>query len=208
MKITKILIRRGRIYEVRFDDGTYINLDRTYADRLCISEGMTVSEEKANAMEDESDSIRCLNRALYYISQRDLSEKALKQKLLKAGFAERFVSSSVNRLKELYYLSDEDYSVRFARKCHEAGLSKRHTIEKMVQAGFSRETAKEVCDFSSEDEQEKIRHLLNTKYKDKISDTDSIRKTSAALSRRGFAFCDIRAVLGEYDRALGDMTEE
>ena len=53
MKITQILPRRSRLYEVRFDDGTYINLDRAYAERLSLAEGQDISEEKANAMEDE-----------------------------------------------------------------------------------------------------------------------------------------------------------
>ncbi len=208
MKIIKILPRRGRIYEVRLSDGTYINLDRAYADRLNISEGLTVSEEKLSAMEDESDLIRCKNRAMYYLSQSDFSEKKLKEKLLAAGFEERFVLSAIERLKELSYINDENYSVRYLEKCQTAGLSRRQSIEKMVKAGISREKAKEVCVYSAENEQEMIRRLINTKYKSKINDAEGIRKTTASLSRRGFAFSDIRAVINEYSDALSEINEE
>lgn len=208
MKITKILPRRGRIYEVRLSDGTYINLDCAYADGLNLSEGMCVSEEKANAMEDESDLIRCKNRAVYYLSQSDISEKKLREKLLAAGFEQRFVSLTIERLKELSYINDESYSQRFFEKCRAAGLSYRQSVEKMVQAGINRQTAKEVCVYSPKDEQEKICRLINTKYRSKLKEHDGIRKTTAALVRRGFAFSDIRAVLSQLGDALNDINEE
>lgn len=208
MKIIKILPRRGRIYEVRLSDGTYINLDRAYADRLGLAEGMSISEEKADAMEDESDLIRCKNRAMYYLSQSDFSEKKLKEKLLAAGFEERFVLSAIERLKELSYINDENYSVRYLEKCQAAGLSRRQSIEKMVKAGISREKAKEMCVYSSENEQEIIRRLIDTKYRSKINDADGIKKITASLCRRGFAFSDIRAVINEYSDALSEMNEE
>lgn len=208
MKITKILPRRGSIYEVRFDDGTYINLDRAYADPLNFAEGQEISEENANAMEDESDSVRCYNRALYYLSQRDLSAKAITDKLTKAGFNKRFVISAVERLKELSYIDDESFARSYFEKCQASGLSVRQSVEKMVRAGIKRETAKEVCVYSSELEREKIRRLINKSYKNKISDTDSVKKTTAALLRRGFAFSDIRAVINEYGDASREINEE
>lgn len=208
MKITQILPRRSRLYEVRFDDGTYINLDRAYAERLSLAEGQDISEEKANAMEDESDLIRCKNRAMYYLRESDLSEKRLREKLLKAGFEERFVLSATERLKELSYIDDGRFARRLYEKCQESGLSDRQAKEKLVKAGISRETAKEVCVYSAVDEQKKIRRLLNTKYRNKITDEEGIRKTAAALSRRGFAFSDIKAVIKELSDTLCDINEE
>lgn len=197
MRITKILSVKGSIYEVRFDDGTYINLDRAYAEPLKLCEGMEISEERANAMEDESDFIRCKNRALFYLSQRDVSEKKLRDKLLSAGFEERFVVACVERLKELSYINDQDYSLRFWEKCQASGLSRRQAIEKMINAGISRQMAKEVCVYSDAEEQKKIRHLINSKYRSKMDSEEGIQKTIAALSRRGFSFSDIRAVINE-----------
>ncbi len=197
MKITEILVRRGRVFEVRFDDGTYINLDRVYAEPLFLSVGMEVSEETAEKWEDESDLIRCRNRAVYYLSNGALSEKKLKEKLIKAGFEERFVIAAVERLKELSYVDDREFAIRFFEKCRASGLSARQSAEKMVNAGISRSLAKEVCVYSEEDERENIRRIINKSYKNKITDKEGIQKTTAALVRRGFAFSDVRAVLNQ-----------
>jgi regulatory protein len=204
MKITKMLRRRGHIYEVRFDDGTYINLDIAYANGKGISEGMEIDDETSIKMEDESDSIRCTSRALYYLSQSDKSVKKLKEKLIRAGFEERFVNSSIERLKELGYVNDDEYALKMARKCYEEALSYRMSIDKLVGSGISRDKAKEVCVFSHEEEQEKIKRLLNSKYSLKMGTAEDIQKTAAALGRRGFGFSDIREVLKEFDMRLKD----
>lgn len=202
MKITKMLRRRGHIYEVRFDDDTYINVDITVAEEKGLKEGMEIDDNGAFALEDESDMARCTSRALFYLSRSDKSEKALYDKLIKAGFSKNAVCHTLKRMKELSYINDDDYAVRQASRLNDAGFSKRETINRLIKAGISLDKAKEVCDFSANAEQEKIRRLIEKKYKDKILNSDSVQKTAAALSRRGFLFSDIRAVLKEYDSRI------
>lgn len=208
MKIIEIISRRGRIWEVRFDDGTYINLDKGYAEPFDLKVGMSISEEKADKMEDESDVLRCKNRAFYYLSKGDLTEKKLREKLIKAGFEQRFVQITLDRLKELSYIDDQSFANRFYEKCRQSGLSSRQSVEKMVAAGISRQKAKEICQYSSPYERESIKRLINKKYRSKICSEDGIKKTTAALIRRGFAFSDIRAVLKEFSDILDGVNEE
>ena len=208
MIITEIIGRRGRIWEVRFDDGTYINLDKGYAESFNLKAGMNISEEKADKMEDESDTLRCKNRAFYYLSKGDLSEKKLKEKLIKAGFELRFVQITLERLKELSYIDDARFANRFYEKCRQSGLSSRQSVEKMVAAGIKRQTAREICEYSSLYERESIKRLIDKKYRNKICGEDGIKKTTAALVRRGFAFSDIRAVIKEFSSVLDGVNEE
>lgn len=208
MKIIKILPRRGRILEVRFDDGTYINLDRAYAEPLDLKEGMTVTDQRATEWEDQSDIMRCKSRALFYLSGGDLSEKKLKAKLIKAGFEERFVGITLDRLKELSYIDDRSFALRYFEKCLNEGISVRQAVEKMVHAGISRQLAREVCTYSSQTERESIRRIIEKKYRNKLNDADSVKKTTAALVRRGFAFSDIRAVIAEFSDTLRELYEE
>jgi regulatory protein len=202
MKITKMLRRRGHIYEVRFDDDTYINVDVTLAEDKRLKEGMDFTDDEIFALEDESEVIRCTSRALYYLGRSDKSEKALYNKLIKAGFSENAAEKAVKRMKELSYINDEDYAVNQARKLSEAGFSRRESVNRLIKAGIPASKAKEVCTFDSDSEQEKIRRLIDKKYKSKTESPDEVQKTVAALLRRGFLFSDVRAVLKEYDSRL------
>ncbi|MEE0945780.1 MAG: RecX family transcriptional regulator [Acutalibacteraceae bacterium] len=204
MKITKMLRRRGHIYEVRFDDDTYINVDISLADGKNLCEGQEISEEQAFALEDESEQLRCTSRALYYLSRSDKSEKGLYKKLVTAGFEERFVKNTVSRMKELSYIDDSSFALRLYEKCSAECLSNKGALNKLVEAGISYAVAKEICVYDCESEQEKIKKLVNKKYSSKLSDKEGIRKTAEALYRRGFVFSDIRAVLKEYDQTIGE----
>ena len=195
MKITEILRRRGHIVEMRFDDGTYINLDKSFFETLTFKAGDEISEDKANELEDASDLLRCKNRAFYYLSNSSISEKKLRAKLLKTGFAQWCVEEAINRCKELGYINDENYALRLKEKCDENNFSNRATKEKLINSGISTEKAKELCVYDSLFEQEKIRNLIGSKYKNRIYETEGVRKVTNALIRGGFTFSDINSVL-------------
>ncbi len=195
MKVTEILRRRGHILEVRFDDGTYINLDKSFFETLSLKAGDEISEDAANDLEDRSDFLRCKNRAFYYLSNSSISEKNLRAKLLKTGFAPWCVEETVKRCKELGYINDESYALRLKEKCDENNLSNRATKEKLITSGISSERAKEICIYDSLFEQEKIRNLLNSKYKNKLYETEGVRKVTNSLIRSGFLFSDINSVM-------------
>lgn len=210
MKITKLLRRRGHIYEVRFDDDTYINVDKTLAEEKNLKVGNSFTDDEIFALEDESEIMRCTSRALYYLSSSDKSEKALYDKLIKAGFMKTAVEKTIERMKELSYINDEEFALRQERKFSEMGFSKRECVNRLVKAGIPYDKAKEVCRDSSDDEKEKIKKLIEKKYKSKISSPEEVQKTVAALLRRGFVFSDVKAVLKEYDSRLdsGEYTNE
>ena len=105
MKITQLLRRRGHIYEVRFDDGTYINLDVSIVEQKNLAVGSVLSDAESFALEDESDLIRCTSRALYYLSRSGKSEKALYDKLIKAGTKVEIVSRE-NKIMNVKVLND------------------------------------------------------------------------------------------------------
>ena len=202
MKIIKMLPLRGRIYRVHLDDGTYINLDRAFADSLNIRCNMEISDDRANELEDESDLIRCKNRALYYLTATSISEKKLAEKLTKASFSAKTVKETMNRIKELGLINDDEFALRLMERCAEKNLSHRGTVEKMVLSGISRDRAREICVYDSLSEQEKIENLLNGKYKNKIRTTEDLKKTANALYRNGFKFSDVQAAIKNFDSSI------
>ncbi len=195
MKITEIIRRRGHIIEMRFDDDTYINLDKSFFETLTFKVGDQITEDQANDLEDSSDLIRCKNRAFYYLSNSSISEKNLRAKLLKTGFAQWCVEQTVNRCRQLGYINDDSFALRLKEKYDENNISNRAAKEKLINSGISSEKAKEICVYDSDFEQEKIKNLLNTKYKNRLYETEGVRKVTNALIRGGFSFSDINSVM-------------
>ena len=52
-----------------------------------------------------------------------------------------------------------------------------------------------------------IKELLKTKYRTRLGSEDGVRKTFAALQRKGFSYGDIRAALSEYSEKLENCEE-
>ncbi|MBE6729122.1 MAG: regulatory protein RecX [Ruminococcaceae bacterium] len=202
MKITKMLRQRGRIYKVLFDDDTYINVDVSLAEQKNLAVGKEISEEESFNIEDESERIRCTSRALYYLGRSGYTRKGLTEKLIKAGFKETFVFATVKRMEELSYIDDGEYGKRLVARCNEMGISQRETLNRLIKSGINTNTAKEISSNSFSDEQDKIRRLIKKKYADKLSSPELVKKTFAALQRRGFFYADIRAVLKEFDERI------
>ncbi len=203
MKITEIIKRRGHLREVRFDDGTYILLDKKLFEEAALKTGDDISEEKADFLEDASDDLRCKNRAMYYLSGSDYSVSALKKKLFSAGFSEPYVSRTVNRLKELSLLDDNRYCERFVEYSREQNLSEREIKEKAKLKGIPFDIIKEVMENDGKAEVQRIADLLLKKYINKLSSEQDAEKVIAALARKGFRFSDIRDAIRMID--LGEV---
>lgn len=197
MKITQILKRRGRLNEIRFDDGTYILLDRQFFLESGLKEDDDISEEKADSLEAESDFLRCKNRAMYYLSGGDYTEKTMLQKLKAAGFEQEYVYKTVIRLKELGLINDLRFAVRFIERAREKNLSEREIKEKAMLKGVPGDILREVLDSGETDEVERIKALLLGKYANKLNDEESSEKVIAALIRKGFKFSDVRTAVRE-----------
>lgn len=201
MKITQVFKRRGYLNEIRFDDGTYILLDRKISEEYSLKEGTDVTEKQAEDLENLSDSMRCKNRAMYYLSCGDHSVKGLREKLLKAGFTEPFVSETLNRLKELDLLDDRAFCQRFAQRLREKNVSYKEIKEKAFLKGIPSGIVKEVLESMPDDETQSIKNLLETKYAEKLYDEESAKKVIASLLRKGYKFSDIRAAIRDIQQS-------
>lgn len=207
--VTEVLRRRGRVVEVRLDDGTYLLLDVDLALGWEVKPGRQFSEEHLARMEEESDLARCKSRAFWLLSGGDYPRKGMREKLLRAGFPAEIVEATLARLQELSLLDDTAFAERYVDRAVQNGLSRRQTLEKLMQKGVDRQTAALCVEqrFSS-DETESIRRLLKKKYLGALQKENGTRKVFAALMRRGFSGADIRRVLGEMDEEINESGEE
>ena len=70
--------------------------------------------------------------------------------------------------------------------------------QKLRLKGIDKELSSQTVENLNLDEKEEIRALISKKYIRKLSDEADLRRTVAALQRRGFSYGDIRSVIREF----------
>lgn len=201
MKIIKLSDRRKGLTALILEDNSELLLDSEIVILNNLQPGVILDDP--DALLYESDLKRAKSRALWYLSRGDLSEKRLSEKLSMGGFMPSAVYGAVDRMKELDLINDKRYAERLFEALCSAGASKKEILYKMQNKGISFALAKQlVNDECENDEQERLRHLVSTKYALKLTDEEGVRKTFNALVRRGFSFSDVREVLKEYSEEI------
>ncbi len=199
MKVTALQQKRKALTAVIFDDGSEALLDS----ELVIIENIRVGSDidDTQRLIYLSDFKRAKSRALWYLSRSDHSEKALYDKLIRGGFSEIASRDAVDRMKELGLINDEAYAARMAEYLSQSGISKREAEYKLISRGIPRDIAHELS-YTEGDEVEKIKHLLEHKYANKLGDEDSVKKVFASLIRKGFSYSDVKSALKEYSEEI------
>lgn len=198
---------KRHLNQVTFSDGTVLELDSDYLLTASIFEGEQMDDIEIENHRAASDFVRARNRALWYLSRSDHSEKALLDKLNRAGFKKETAQRAVCRLKESGLLNDEALAHRLAENYLNENRSKRECEQKLILKGIPRDLARAVLSDTETDERAQIQALIEKKYKNKVGDEENLRRTVAALMRKGFKFSDIKAALKKYSNALYECEE-
>ena len=167
-----------------------------------ISVGYDISEEEIAELKNNSDYKRALSRAFWYLDRMDYTEKALFEKLVRAGFSKKASAKVMARLCELGLIDDRRYAERMAEKCRENNISKREAMQKMLLKGISYDLAKEMLEECECDEEEQIKNLLEGKYAYRLTQEKGTEKVYAALVRKGFSYSAVRSAMKKYIEQL------
>lgn len=207
MEITAIKKQRNHLFLIELLGAEAIMLDK----KTVIDEGLFVGQDlsaaKINALKESSLYTRALSRAVWHLEQGDLSEKALRQKLLRAKFPENTVEKVILRLRELCLINDEALAERLAERLISSNISERAAVQKMVAKGLDYSLAREAVSGIETNAAEQIRAIIEKKYKNKLLNPENTPKVFAALQRLGFPYSEIRAVLKAYSEEL-EYSEE
>ena len=199
MKVVNLQQKRKSLTAVVFDDGSELLVDS----EIALIENITIGSEieSIEKIIYKSDFKRAKSRALWYLSRGDLSEKSLFEKLVRGGFSETASRDAVERMKELGLVNDYMYAKRLADYLSNTGISNREIQFKLTQKGIDRDIARELSK-SENDEIDKIKYLIEHKYKNKLDGESNIQKVFAALVRKGFSYSDVKAALRDYSEKL------
>ena len=204
-----ISVKKGKkhLSEVLFEDGTSLVLDSEYCAEQGIFPDAFIDEEQEKEHKKCSDIKRAKSLAMWHLSRADHSEKALCDKLKRAGFNLDSVNTAINRMKELSLIDDEKLAHRLASSLMAANNSPRQAVEKLVLKGIKRELAKAAVEKQENDPREQIENLLRGQYRNKLSNEKDIGRTFNALIRRGFSFSDVKSVMRKITDNIDDCEE-
>lgn len=208
MIISEISRDKKHCYKVVLDNSRTVFVDVDVCCEYSLKCGMEITAEKLTEILKRSDFVRAKERALWYLDRSDHSEKALYDKLVRAGFAKESCAAVMAWLKEYGMVDDERYSARLASKYSESNVSKREAYQKLLMKGVPRDLIKETLQDVEFDEAAQIRAVIEKKYSNKLGNRADVQKVYAALIRKGFTFSAVRDVLKVYCEELEYMSEE
>lgn len=202
MIVDNIQRDKKHLTKVTFNNGKEILLDNDILGENGIKTGAFLTEEEVEELRFSSDYTRAKNRALWYLDRMDYTEKALYEKLVKAGFGKKASAAVIARFCELGVIDDRRYAERLAARFSENNVSKREAMQKMALKGLSYDLIKQVLSEQETDEETQITNLLEGKYAYKLTLENGTEKVYAALIRKGFSYSAVKTAMKKYIEQL------
>ena len=196
MVITEIKKDKLHLMRLFLNDGNEVLIDKDVCNEKCLKKGMEL-----DGLEEiifESDYRRAKSRAIWYLDRMDHTEKALYDKLLRAGFKPKPCAKVIARLKEVGLLDDNRYAENYANRLIESNVSKREALQKLLLKGVPYDLAKSVLEETQTDELSQIKNVIEKKYKNKLLAENGVQKVYAALVRKGFSYGAVKTALNEF----------
>lgn len=135
-----------------------------------------------------------LEKAVSLLSFRAHSRKELADKLKqKTGCGDAELDEVLNRLEELGFLNDRTYAASVVRSCVRKGYGAKRALSELSRRGVPKELREEALE-----EMPQMAGTLECLIRARLrnpDDRDEVRKVSAAMSRRGYSWDEIRRAL-------------
>lgn len=198
--------RNKNRYNLSDDDGFLTSLSVETVLRHHLKEGMELSEELLEQMKREDTVKYAKELAVAYIAYTPRTRRQLEQQLAKKGIDVQSVAEAVATMEKYSYLDDAAYVREFARS-YGKRLGAGAIRQKLLERGVERSVIEENLELDAQSQRaaaEALAEKLRRKY---AADSAQKRrqKMYAALTRRGFSYDDIRAVV---ERAEGEAEDE
>lgn len=135
-----------------------------------------------------------LEKAVNLLSFRAHSRKELADKLKqKTGCGDAELDEVLNRLEELGFLNDRAYAASVVRSCVRKGYGAKRALSELSRRGVPKELREEALEEMPQ-MSGTLERLIRARLRNP-DDRDEVRKVSAAMSRRGYSWDEIRRAL-------------
>lgn len=193
MRITSLKQTTAEHVTAVLEDGTEIRSTLSAVTELRLFAGRALSEEDLERFRRESGRSLMREKALEYVSQRQMSAKELLRKLREKGADEDTADYCVRWIMERGLLDEQGYAAAIVRHYAAKGYGEGRVRQELLRRGVPRELWDDALGQMPEDTA-KIDRLVAAKLRD-AQDRDAVRKLSAVLYRRGYSGEEIRAAL-------------
>ena len=185
-----------------FDNGNSVKMARNLFLDLRLHTGMEFDEAKMPELLKASSFSRCKQHALRLLSQRMMSRKELKDKLICKGEAEEDAENSVTWLLNLGFLDDSAYADLLVKHYNQKGYGSARIRNELYRHGIPKDLWEQAL-VNVSDPVEKILDFVRSKSID-FNSKEQKRKITQTLYRRGFSWSDIHSALNLLEESWED----
>ena len=185
------------------DDGVKSSVTLTVGQlaKLKLSKGI-IDREKYVELIFEGDVFRAIRQGMTFLSYGDKSEKMLGFKLKNKGYDREVADTAVKYFVDNGYLCEGDGAARLAALCAKKHWGRMRIRSELISKGYSSESVSAALDsLCHVDFSENCYLLICKRYKSAENTPEGRKKLSAALSRYGYTYGEIREAL---DRFFGE----
>lgn len=191
-------------YRVCFEDGTEIKSTLSAVAEMRVSVGRELDEEALERFRVLSERSLTLERSIELLSLRQMSAKELSDKLIRKGIDRETAEYCCGKLKTMGLLDEAHYASALARHYSSRGYGAGRVRAELSRRGIDRDLWEDALNSMPEDHS-RLDKIVRTKLTDP-SDREQIRKVTAALSRRGYSWGEIRSALERVSEEI-EITE-
>ena len=198
--------RKGSLMVITCDNGEMIRLPRAVMREHPLREGQRLDIDSYYQSAERSMYQKALERAVWWLSKKDHSEKQLMMKLTDSAFTEESAARACEFLKAGNYLNDARLSENLVRQ-KQRSSGPRKIAYTLRQKGVGEEAAKAALEAISRDDEMETAVILARKYLSgkRLEPREARQKCGAYLARRGFGWDVIKAAC---QRAGAEEDEE
>lgn len=158
--------------------------------------GQELDGEALDALRLDSARALAREKALTYVSQRQMSCREMRDKLRQKGVDEDTASYCVAWLLDHGLLDEESYAAAIVRHYAAKGYGPGRVRAELIRRGIPRELQEDALNAMPASDA-KIDRFIASRLRDP-EDRDEVRKLTAALYRRGFSGEEIRSALARF----------
>jgi regulatory protein len=199
-RIEKVKLKKNMV-KLFFDSGKNLIVFADSVVKFGIKTGNNISENDYKNILSFDEANKVMTYALFLVSKRSYSSKVLQEKLIQKGYDIKYIVKVINRLKELNYINDENFSKSYATYLSQKGNGEFFIKAKLRKQGIKEELIINVLknvkiEFPP---YEQIVKILKVKFKDLDMRNRSLVKNAVTfLLRRGFSLQEIAKTFREY----------
>lgn len=202
MKITELSPYKGTTWQMTTESGEKIYLGQRTVEKMNLKKGMELPDSAIDSIKEEDLERKSRERAMYLLSGRDYGFVELYRKLEK-NYPKEMCLRTCKLMAEKGLVNDREYAFRLGKQLFEIKKESAVAVRyKLTQKGIPKDIISEVIEYYCEDDeavQNRIKELVEKKYKRNLADEAGLRKVRNALARLGFSYSDINSALKEFD---------